>query len=187
MQRSVKLILTTSLLLFNGHISSAQDLDFLVANTSLEQIIASRRQLIESDLQPANYLNQPASTGVILQGGSNNRAANFIIESGSSAAASLQVGDDNRALLSIVNSPDSQIGSAQIGNDNAMDLAIVGGSENVLSAAQIGTGSTLDVALVNSVGTTITYGQLGQGVRGSVTFINGAPGTNIRLGGRSPE
>ncbi|KIN71521.1 hypothetical protein [Sulfitobacter guttiformis] len=167
--------------------AQAQQFDFLIANASLEQIISGQQSAISAGVDGATGADVQTSTSIILQNGADNTSLNSITNSGGSAAAMLQSGDDNTASATILNSPQSRIAGVQIGDSNSMALTIAGGSENVLVGAQIGTANTLDIALVNSTGTTLTYGQLGQGVRGSVTFVNGAPGTQIRLGGETTQ
>jgi|GEM_PF-6077900 hypothetical protein len=167
--------------------AQAQQFDFLIANTSLEQIISGQQTAVSPGIDGSTGLDVQTTTSVILQEGTDNTSLNSITGSGGGAATTLQSGEDNLVRATILNSPQSQIAGVQIGSANTMSLSIAGGSDNVLAGAQIGTANALDVALVNSTGTTVTYGQLGQGVRGSVTFVNGAPGTQIRLGGETPE
>lgn len=179
--------LTIGAFIFGINTAAAQQLDFQIANASLEQLVVAR---LQSDRSSQNiFVNTPppASTSIILQAETGNNASTSIIRSIGGAAAVLQTGDGNQSSAAILNSPASRIASIQLGDDNTVALAIVGGAGNTLAAAQIGSGHNLGVALVNSVGTTVTYGQIGQGVSGSVTFVNAPAGTNISLGGGISE
>lgn len=170
-----------------AHGVSAETFDFVIANTSLEQIVSSQQQIASLDGIVAPTAIAVTNTSVIAQDGLLNSAVNLVTGSSGSVAAMLQSGAANAASTAIIGSPQSQIAGVQIGTGNDLTLAIVGGSGNVVAAAQIGTDNALGIALINSTGTTITYGQLGQGANGSVTFINGAPGTQIRIGGDTTQ
>ena len=169
--------------------SAAQEFSFVIDNVNgIDPTEAYVSLLQTGTLNPLLGVAGPggsSSSGtasLIVQQGSFNAAATFIIESPGAGIASFQSGDSNEAVAAIEDSPGSLITQLQLGDENLSEAAIVGGSNSSITMAQIGNNLTGRIGLRDSNGAAIVYGQIGQDVNGSVTFENVPPGTVITIG-----